>query len=69
MLEDRFEPGFKCALLLKDLLICKDLAQELDINLPMVDLTIDDYRELVGEGDGEADTSSLIKLKRGPAPE
>lgn len=69
MLEDRFEPGFKCALLLKDLLICKTLAQELDINLPMVDLTIDDYRELVEEGNGEADTSALIKLKREPAPE
>jgi 3-hydroxyisobutyrate dehydrogenase len=64
MLEDQFQPGFKCALLLKDLRICKALARELDIHLPLVDLSIEDYRELVGEGDGESDTSALIRLKR-----
>ncbi len=64
MLEDQFQPGFKCALLLKDLLICDALAQELDINLPMTELAIAEYRELVSNGGGEDDTSALISLKR-----
>ena len=65
MLEDRFDVGFKLSLLLKDLLICQTLAQELDISLPTVESAINDYRKLVELGDGDHDISSLIRLKRG----
>jgi 3-hydroxyisobutyrate dehydrogenase len=65
MLEDRFDVGFKLSLLLKDLLICQTLAQELDISLPTVEAAINDYRKLVELGDGDHDTSGLIRLKRG----
>ena len=65
MLEDRFDVGFKLSLLLKDLLICQTLAQELDISLPTVDAAINDYRKLVELGDGDHDISGLIRLKRG----
>ena len=65
MLEDRFDVGFKLSLLLKDLLICQTLAQELDISLPMVEAAINDYRKLVELGDGDHDISGLIRLKRG----
>jgi 3-hydroxyisobutyrate dehydrogenase len=65
MLEDRFDVGFKLSLLLKDLLICQTLAQELDISIPTVDAAINDYRKLVELGDGDHDISGLIRLKRG----
>lgn len=65
MLENSFDVGFKLSLLLKDLLICKALAQELDISLPTVEAAIKDYRALVELGDGDHDISGLIRLKRG----
>ena len=65
MLANEFDVGFKLSLLLKDLLICRTLAQELDINLPTVEAAIADYRELVTLGDGDHDISGLIRLKRG----
>lgn len=65
MLENKFDFGFKLSLLLKDLLICRTLAQELDISLPTVEAAIKDYRDLVDLGDGDYDISGLIRLKRG----
>ncbi len=65
MLENRFDVGFKLSLLLKDLLICQALAQDLDISMPMVEAAIRDYRVLVELGDGDHDISGLIRLKRG----
>lgn len=65
MLENKFDFGFKLSLLLKDLRICRTLAQELDISMPTVEAAIKDYRELVDLGDGDHDISGLIRLKRG----
>jgi len=65
MLENSFDVGFKLSLLLKDLLICRTLAQELDISMPTVEAAIKDYRVLVELGDGDHDISGLIRLKRG----
>jgi len=65
MLKSKFDVGFKLSLLLKDLLICQTLAQDLDISLPTVEAAIKDYRTLVGLGDGDNDISGLIRLKRG----
>ena len=65
MLENRFDVGFKLSLLLKDLLICQALAQDLDISMPTVEAAINDYRTLVELGDGDHDISGLIRLKRG----
>jgi len=65
MLENSYDVGFKLSLLLKDLLICRELARELDINMPTVESAIKDYSELVILGDGDNDISGLIRLKRG----
>jgi 3-hydroxyisobutyrate dehydrogenase len=65
MLENEFDVGFKLSLLLKDLLICKALAQDLDISMSTVEAAIKDYRALVELGDGDHDISGLIRLKRG----
>lgn len=64
MLQDRFDVGFKLSLLLKDLLICQTLAQDLNINMTGVEAAIMDYRKLVEWGDGDHDISGLIRLKR-----
>jgi len=64
ILENQFVVGFKLSLLLKDLLICRTLAQELYISLPTVESAISDYRTLVEPGDGDNDISGLIRLKR-----
>ncbi len=65
MLENQFDVGFKLSLLLKDLMICEALAQDLDISLPTVEAAIKDYSALVELGDGNHDISGLIRLKRG----
>jgi len=65
MLENNFDVGFKLSLLLKDLLICRTLAQDLDSSIATVEAAITDYRELVELGDGDHDISGLIRLKRG----
>ena len=64
MLENEFDVGFKLSLLLKDLLICQTLAQDLNISLPTVEAAIRDYTKLVEQGDGDNDISGLIRLKR-----
>ncbi len=65
MLNNRFDVGFKLSLLLKDLLICRTLAEDLEVSMPTVEAAITDYRELVRLGDGDYDISGLIRLKRG----
>jgi len=65
MLADSFDVGFKLSLLLKDLLICQELARELNISMPTTEAAIKDYRDLVALGDGDHDISGLIRLKRG----
>ncbi len=62
MLKDRFEKGFKLALL-KDLKIIRELAQDLDISMSTVESAIREYQQLVESGDGDNDISGLIKLK------
>jgi len=64
MLNDRFEEGFKLALLLKDLKIIRELARELNISMSTVESAIEEYQQLVESGDGDNDISGLIKLKR-----
>lgn len=68
MLENRFEKGFKLALLLKDLDIVRALARELDIGMPVVESAIRDYTALVALGDGNNDISGLIRKKRSESP-
>jgi 3-hydroxyisobutyrate dehydrogenase len=63
MLEGRFEPGFKLALHHKDLEICRAMAQDQGVRSPLLEMTLADYRELLDEGHGEEDISSLFRLK------
>ncbi len=64
MLRSEFAPGFKCAHMAKDLRIAEKMAGELGVNHPMLAQARSDYETLQREGQGDADTSALILLKR-----
>jgi 3-hydroxyisobutyrate dehydrogenase len=64
MLADDFTPGFKSALLYKDLKIVQQMAREAGIRDTAVAQSLADYGELVERGFGEEDTSALLRLKR-----
>lgn len=64
MLASSFTPGFKSALLLKDLHIVQDMANQLGKQYSVVEQSLADYQKLVNQGFGEEDTSALIRLKR-----
>jgi 3-hydroxyisobutyrate dehydrogenase len=65
MLRGEFVPGFKCAHLLKDLKIVREMARAAGVNATVIEQSLTDYAELVARGLGDADTSALITLKRG----
>ena len=64
MLADNFTPGFKSALLHKDLRIVREMAAEAGIRADVIEQSLKDYGELVAKGFGDEDTSALIRLKR-----
>lgn len=65
MMQGQFDPGFRVALHYKDLAICKQMAEEFDVSLPVVEMTLIHYRRLLGAGYGDEDISSLFREKRG----
>jgi 3-hydroxyisobutyrate dehydrogenase len=64
MLRSEFAPGFKCAHLLKDLRIVREMARAAGINASVIEQSLVDYAELVAQGRGDEDTSALIRIKR-----
>lgn len=64
MMAGNFTPGFKSALLHKDLLIVKQMAADAGIRSSVIDQSLCDYAELMHQGFGDEDTSALIRLKR-----
>lgn len=60
--------GFKLALHLKDLYICRDMARALGGQLPVTEATIAPYEELKRQGHGDEDISTLYRLNRGLFP-
>ncbi|HFD11372.1 MAG TPA: NAD(P)-dependent oxidoreductase [Crenotrichaceae bacterium] len=63
MTHAQFQPGFKVELHQKDLRICKRMAEEKGLKLPLTIQTITDYEILIQEGYGEEDISALYRLK------
>lgn len=55
--KNNFEPGFTTNLLLKDLKIAKQMAEECEVKLPIGDHLVDWYTQAVNEGYGENDMS------------
>lgn len=63
MVDQRFEAGFKIALHHKDLAICKQMSEALGVSLPLVEMTLIDYRSLIDAGFGDEDISALFREK------
>jgi len=63
MRDMKFPLGFKVTLHAKDLEICRRMAADFDVKLPLVEMTLLHYSRLVGQGFGEEDVSSLFRLK------
>jgi len=64
MLRSEFSVGFKLALLHKDLKIVRELAVTAGTDRSVIEKSIVDYAELMAQGHGDDDISSLIRLKR-----
>ena len=64
MLRDEFSVGFKLALLHKDLAIVHGIAEQAGTATVVIDRSLADYTELMGQGYGDDDISALIRLKR-----
>jgi 3-hydroxyisobutyrate dehydrogenase len=58
-----FAPGFRMALHHKDLQLCRTLLQSMDVNLPLVEMTVKHYERLMDQGYGDEDMSALYRLK------
>lgn len=65
MAAGQFQPAsFKINLHQKDLDICKALAAELGVALPIVEMTRKHYARLIDEGHGDDDISALFRSKQ-----
>ena len=64
MLVDSFEVGFEPKLLLKDLRICSQLAEQQGLDSSVLSIALADYQRLVESGEPGKDISALIRMKR-----
>ena len=59
-----FPLGFRVKLHQKDLDICRAMAADLGVQLPIIEMTMVHYRRLIEAGHGDEDISSLFRLKK-----
>ena len=64
MTNGTFAPGFKLALHHKDLHICQTMAAQAGISIPLSDMTVLAYQQLMADGFGDEDISALYRLKQ-----
>jgi 3-hydroxyisobutyrate dehydrogenase len=65
MTQGKFDPGFRVSLHHKDLTICKHMAEQFDVALPLIEMTLIHYRRLMEAGFGDEDISALFREKQG----
>jgi 3-hydroxyisobutyrate dehydrogenase len=58
-----FPAGFRVLLHEKDLKICREMAANRGVQLPVIEMTLVHYRRLIEQGFGDEDISSLYRLK------
>lgn len=63
MMNDQYTGGFRVRLHEKDLKICRSMAQQHGAQLPLIEMTLIQYRRLIEQGYGDEDISSLFRLK------
>ncbi|MGD7035526.1 NAD(P)-dependent oxidoreductase [Methylotuvimicrobium buryatense] len=64
MMQGTFAPGFKLALHHKDLEICRAMAENADTPIPLAEMTLLNYAQLMDQGFGNEDISALYRLKK-----
>ena len=64
MTNGTFAPGFKLALHHKDLHICQTMAAQAGVSIPLTDMTVLAYQQLMADGFGDEDISALYRLKK-----
>ncbi|MDD5275003.1 MAG: NAD(P)-dependent oxidoreductase [Methylovulum sp.] len=64
MTNGSFAPGFKLALHHKDLRICQSMAAQTATSMPLTDMTVTAYEQLMADGFGDEDISALYRLKK-----
>jgi 3-hydroxyisobutyrate dehydrogenase len=64
MCNGTFDPGFRVALHHKDLKICQAMLAADKVQLPMVEMTLEQYERLMADGHGDEDISALYRIKR-----
>ncbi len=62
MADDQFDFGFAVEWMVKDLRYCIEEAQRNGTDVPMSSMVLGMYEQLVQDGDGRLDTSSLIRF-------
>jgi 3-hydroxyisobutyrate dehydrogenase len=63
VVRDAFPAGFRVRLHEKDLKICRDMAAQFGVELPVVETTLAQYQQLIAQGHGDEDISVLFRLK------
>lgn len=63
MAHENFPAGFRVRLHAKDLRICRDMAAQRGATLPVVESTLEQYAQLIAQGFGDEDISSIYRLK------
>jgi 3-hydroxyisobutyrate dehydrogenase len=64
MIQGSYPAGFRIRLHEKDLQICRRMAAELGVALPVVDDMLGEYAELIRRGFGDEDISAVFRLKQ-----
>ena len=63
MARGSFPAGFRVRLHDKDLRICRDMAAERGVHLPVIEMTLVHYARLIEAGHGDEDISTIFRLK------
>ena len=63
MVRNAYPAGFRVRLHEKDLEICRAMAARHGVALPVIETTLADYRELIAQGHGDEDISTIFRLK------
>ncbi len=64
MMQGTFAPGFKLALHHKDLEICRAMTENAETPIPLAEMTLLNYKQLMDQGFGDEDISALYRLKK-----
>jgi 3-hydroxyisobutyrate dehydrogenase len=63
MAHENYPAGFRVRLHDKDLRICREMAARHGAQLPVVESTLEQYAQLIAQGHGDEDISSIYRLK------